>query len=223
MGLRYLHTNIFIETPSLEGLSTKAKQDLSPHEMRLSTTEHQPSISWSSIIFFIISYSPSNCPSRNSKYFRNFLQRKTNFTKFFQNFCWNIAFWLTQDRSPYVSLSLLPQNIIDGIDFCNKVLLKAIKINWYGKTRVTIYELRVTSYELQAGSLKARVDSLKAQVKIQKCEFKSTNYDFKSTNYEFKSTSHEFKSTSYEFKLISYQFKSTSSKIIKSMKTRNKN
>ena len=54
MGLRCLHTSIFIETPSLEGLPTKAKEDPSPHEMRLSPAEHQPSISWSRGIFIII-------------------------------------------------------------------------------------------------------------------------------------------------------------------------
>ena len=43
--LRCLHTSIFIETPSLEGLPTKAKEDPSPHEMRLSSGGHQPSIS----------------------------------------------------------------------------------------------------------------------------------------------------------------------------------
>ena len=37
-----LHTSIFIETPSLEGLPSKAKEDPSPHEMRLSPTGHQP-------------------------------------------------------------------------------------------------------------------------------------------------------------------------------------
>ena len=90
---------------------------------------------------------------------------------------------------------------------------------WYGKTRVTSYDLRV--------------ESLKARVKIQKCEFKSASYELKSTSYEFKSTSYEFKSTSYEFKssfcefkftiyefqFMSYEFKSTNSRIIKSIKT----
>ena len=47
-----LHTSIFIETPSLEGLPTKAKEDPSPHEMRLSPTVHQPSISWSRGIIY---------------------------------------------------------------------------------------------------------------------------------------------------------------------------
>ena len=47
MGLRCLHTSIFIETLSLEGLPTKAKEDPSSHEMRLSPAGHQPSISWS--------------------------------------------------------------------------------------------------------------------------------------------------------------------------------
>ena len=47
LGLRCLHTIIFIETPSLEGLPTKAKEDPSPHEMRLSPAGHQRSISWS--------------------------------------------------------------------------------------------------------------------------------------------------------------------------------
>ena len=45
---------------------------------------------------------------------------------------------------------------------------------WYGKTRVTSYDLRVES-------LKAQDDSLKGRVKIQKCEFKPTSYEFKST------------------------------------------
>ena len=40
-------TSIFIETPSLKGLPTKAKEDPSPHEMRLSLAGHQPSIFWS--------------------------------------------------------------------------------------------------------------------------------------------------------------------------------
>ena len=40
-------TSIFIKTWSLEGLPTKAKEDPSPHEMRLSPVGHQPSISWS--------------------------------------------------------------------------------------------------------------------------------------------------------------------------------
>ena len=47
MGLRCLHTSIFIETPSLEGLPAKAKEDPSPHEMRLSHAGHQPSFFWS--------------------------------------------------------------------------------------------------------------------------------------------------------------------------------
>ena len=53
MGLRCLHTSIFIETPSLEGLPTKAKENPSPHEMRLSPAGHQPSISWSGGIIII--------------------------------------------------------------------------------------------------------------------------------------------------------------------------
>ena len=47
MGLRCLNTGIFIETTSLERLPTKAKEDPSPHKMRLSPAGHQPSISWS--------------------------------------------------------------------------------------------------------------------------------------------------------------------------------
>ena len=43
MGLRCLHTSIFIETPSLKGLPNKAKEDPSPHKMRLSLAGHQPS------------------------------------------------------------------------------------------------------------------------------------------------------------------------------------
>ena len=81
-----------------------------------------------------------------------------------------------------------------------------IVISYYGKTRVTSYELRD--------------ESLKAQVEIQKCEFESMSYEFESTSYEFESTSYEFESTSYEFQSTSYDFESTSSRIIKnSMKT----
>ena len=47
MGLRCLRASIFIETLSLEGLPTKAKEDPSPHKMRLFPAGHQPSISWS--------------------------------------------------------------------------------------------------------------------------------------------------------------------------------
>ena len=54
MGLRCLHTSIFIEAPSPEGLPTKAKEDPSPHEMRLFPTECQPSIFWSRGIYIII-------------------------------------------------------------------------------------------------------------------------------------------------------------------------
>ena len=56
MGLPCLHTSIFIETLSLEGLPTKAKEDPSPHKMRLFPAGHQPSISWSwgTIIIIII-------------------------------------------------------------------------------------------------------------------------------------------------------------------------
>ena len=54
LGLRCLHISIFIETPSLEGLPTKAKEDPSPHKMRLSPAGHQPSVSWSFIIIIII-------------------------------------------------------------------------------------------------------------------------------------------------------------------------
>ena len=42
MGLRCLHTSIFIETPSLEGLPTKTKDDPTPHEMRLSPAGQSP-------------------------------------------------------------------------------------------------------------------------------------------------------------------------------------
>ena len=35
-----------METPFLEGLPTKAKEDPSHHEMKLSPAGHQPSISW---------------------------------------------------------------------------------------------------------------------------------------------------------------------------------
>ena len=56
MSLRCLHSSNFIETLSLEGLPTKAKEDPSPHKMRLFPAGHQPSISWSwgTIIIIII-------------------------------------------------------------------------------------------------------------------------------------------------------------------------
>ena len=44
----HLHTSIFIETPSLEGLPTKAKEDRSSHEMRLSPR-------WTSTQYFLVS------------------------------------------------------------------------------------------------------------------------------------------------------------------------
>ena len=47
MSLRCLHTSIVFEAPSLEVLTTKAKENPSPHEMKLSPAGHQPSISWS--------------------------------------------------------------------------------------------------------------------------------------------------------------------------------
>ena len=56
MGLRCLHNSIFIETPSLEGLPTKAKEDPSSHEMRLSLAGYQPSISWSRGIYYYYYY-----------------------------------------------------------------------------------------------------------------------------------------------------------------------
>ena len=45
--MRWLHTSIFIETPSLDGLPTKTKEDPSPHDMRLYPAGHKPSVSWS--------------------------------------------------------------------------------------------------------------------------------------------------------------------------------
>ena len=60
-----LHTSIFIETPSVEGLATKAKEDPIPHEMRLSTAVHQPSISWSRGII----YYNNNDNNNNNNYY----------------------------------------------------------------------------------------------------------------------------------------------------------
>ena len=51
-----LYTSIFIEIPSLKGLPTKAKEDRSPHEMRLSPAGHQPNISWSCGIYYYYYY-----------------------------------------------------------------------------------------------------------------------------------------------------------------------
>ena len=45
LGLKCLQPSIFIKTSSAEGLPTKAKEDPSPHEMRLSSAGHQPNIS----------------------------------------------------------------------------------------------------------------------------------------------------------------------------------
>ena len=96
----------------------------------------------------------------------------------------------------------------------NKLCITA---SWYGKTRVTSFELRVES-------LKARVEGLKARVEIQKCVFKSTSYEFESTSYELESTNYAFESPSCELESTSYEFKSTSygfefTRIIKLMKT----
>ena len=40
----------------------------------------------------------------------------------------------------------------------NQIFLKHLIEKWYGKTRVTSYELQVTSYELRVESLKAEVE-----------------------------------------------------------------
>ena len=45
-----------METPSLEGLPTKAKEDPSSHEMRLSPAGHQPSTSWSRGYYYYYYY-----------------------------------------------------------------------------------------------------------------------------------------------------------------------
>ena len=44
MDLKHLHTSIFIETLSLEGLPTRAKEDPSPHDIRLSPAGYHSSI-----------------------------------------------------------------------------------------------------------------------------------------------------------------------------------
>ena len=54
MGWRCLHTSIFIEALSLEGLPTKAKEDPSSYEMRLSPAGHKPSISLLLIILLLM-------------------------------------------------------------------------------------------------------------------------------------------------------------------------
>ena len=56
LGLRCLHTNTFMETLSLEGLPTKAKEDPSPQWDETIPTGHPPSISWyrGAIIIIII-------------------------------------------------------------------------------------------------------------------------------------------------------------------------
>ena len=43
-----------METPSLERLPAKAKEDTSPHEIRLSPAGHQPSIFWSHAVVVIV-------------------------------------------------------------------------------------------------------------------------------------------------------------------------
>ena len=52
--LRCLHTSNFLEAPYLEGLPTKAKDDSSPHETRLSPAGHQLIISWSQGIIVVV-------------------------------------------------------------------------------------------------------------------------------------------------------------------------
>ena len=45
----------FYRDTSLEGLPAKAKEDPSPHEIRLSPPGHKPSISWSrELLFFLL-------------------------------------------------------------------------------------------------------------------------------------------------------------------------
>ena len=46
---------MFIETPSPEGLRTKAKEDPSPYEIRLSPAGYQPIISWSRELLLLLS------------------------------------------------------------------------------------------------------------------------------------------------------------------------
>ena len=43
-----------METQSLEGLPTKAREDPSPHEMRLSPAGRQPSISWFRLLLLLL-------------------------------------------------------------------------------------------------------------------------------------------------------------------------
>ena len=43
VGFKVSTPVFFIKTPFLEGLPTKAKEDPSPYEMRLSPAGHQPS------------------------------------------------------------------------------------------------------------------------------------------------------------------------------------
>ena len=56
VGLKCLHTSIFTETPSLERLPTKAKEDPLPREIRVSPAGRQPSISWSYYYYYYYYY-----------------------------------------------------------------------------------------------------------------------------------------------------------------------
>ena len=57
----------------------------------------------------------------------------------------------------------------------NLIKYWGIYLKWYGKTRVTSYELRI--------------ESLEERVEIQMFEFKSGSYEFNFTSYELNSTS----------------------------------
>ena len=84
---------------------------------------------------------------------------------------------------------------------------------WYGKTRVTSYELRVTSWKLKSTSWKFKSTSWNSKVRVR---IKSTSYEFESTSYEFESTSYEFESTSSRIIKNSMKTQVNSSKIISS-------
>ena len=116
------HTSIFIETPSLEGLPTKAKEDPSPHEIRLSPAGHPASFSRTDLmpLLFILFGSGTHPMTKCLKEFFPFslvaitVQRNLailNSAAFWSNCVHNfISNFITQSTSLFLTLSSVPTN-----------------------------------------------------------------------------------------------------------------
>ena len=127
----------------------------------------------------------------------------------------NISFmFLCKMRYSCISKFSYPTFIFSMVQGVLIVVLMTLETKmWYGKTRVTSYEIRVASYELLVTSWKLKSTSWNSKVQVQIHELPVQICEFKFTTHEFNFISYEFKSTSYVFKRTSYEFKSTSSRI----------